>query len=127
MQCPKCTTAMSELAGLAFAAHRCNGCGGVWLCDADLNVQEHAPAIEQIDTSPFDRESQMNEHRDINCPACDARLIKMLDRYQLNIEYELCPDCRGAFFDAGELKDLSEFTLLERINHLWDTLKTNLK
>ncbi len=127
MQCPKCTTEMNELAGLAFAAHRCNGCGGVWLGDADIDVRQHAPAIDQIDTTPPDRDSQMNERRDINCPACNTRLLKMLDRNQLNIEYELCPDCRGAFYDAGELKDLSEFTLRERLAGLWDTLQSNLK
>lgn len=126
MQCPKCTTEMNELADLVFVAHRCNGCGGVWLGDADIDVQQHASAIDQIDTTPLDHDSQLNARRDINCPACNVRLLKMLDRTQLNIEYELCPDCRGAFFDAGELKDLSEFTLRERLNQLWDTLKSNL-
>ena len=51
MQCPKCSTAMSSLEGLAFSADRCNGCGGVWLSDSDIDVKDHAVAIDSIDTS----------------------------------------------------------------------------
>lgn len=107
MQCPKCNTAMSSLEGLAFSANRCNGCGGVWLSDADIDVKKHRAAVNAIDTSTPADQANLNEVRAINCPNCDIALMKMVDSTQLNVDYEACPDCRGAFFDAGELKDLS--------------------
>ena len=127
MQCPKCSTAMSSLEGLEFSADRCNGCGGVWLSDSDIDAKDHAAAIDSIDTSIPEGQASFNELREINCPNCDVALMKMLDKTQLNVEYEACPDCRGAFFDAGELKDLSEFTLIERLKLTWETVRTNLK
>jgi Zn-finger nucleic acid-binding protein len=34
---------------------------------------------------------------------------------QKHVGFERCPQCQGAFFDAGELEDLRDFTLGERI------------
>ena len=106
MQCPKCSTAMSSLEGLAFSADRCNGCGGVWLSDSDIDVKDHAVAIDSIDTSIPKDQPSFNELREINCPNCDVALMKMVDL---------------------TLKDLSEFTLLERLKLTWETVRTNLK
>ena len=129
MKCPKCAGSMNELQGLDFSADRCDQCGGIWLKDSDIDVKQHVAAVDSIDQSvePHnDNRADLNDVRDIQCPSCDVAMIKMIDRTQLSVDYEACPDCRGAFFDAGELKDLSEFTLLERVKLTWDTLKTNL-
>ena len=61
MQCPKCSTAMSSLEGLEFSADRCNGCGGVWLSDSDIDAKDHAAAIDSIDTSIPEGQASFNE------------------------------------------------------------------
>ncbi len=41
-------------------------------------------------------------------------MLRIADKTQFHIEYEFCPSCSGTFFDAGEFKDLSELTFIER-------------
>lgn len=118
---------MHEISGLQFSALQCSGCSGVWLADSDEGLTKQAEVIE--DTAPATEAAvrSNNDLKKITCPKCQVGMISMVHRTQLHIEYEACPDCRGAYFDAGELKDLRDFTLVEQISQLWDTLKTNLK
>jgi len=39
------------------------------------------------------------------------KMLRMVDPQQPHIWFEQCPTCYGRFFDAGELKDLSEHTI----------------
>ena len=51
----------------------------------------------------------------VECPRDKSRLITIVDRKQPHIQFEACTSCGGTFLDAGELKDLSERTLRERL------------
>ena len=53
-------------------------------------------------------------------------MTKMTDKTQFHIKYEMCADCRGIFLDEGELLDLSEFTLTERMQQAIATYKANI-
>ena len=57
----------------------------------------------------------MVEIIEVTCPRCDKAMQHVQDTAQKHIGYEVCRECHGSFFDAGELTDLSEFTLSERI------------
>ena len=47
-------------------------------------------------------------------------MLRMIDRTQLHIEFECCPVCNGTFFDAGEFRDLTHLTAIERFRKLVD-------
>jgi Zn-finger nucleic acid-binding protein len=54
-------------------------------------------------------------------------MLHMVDRTQHHIEFEACTRCDNVFLDAGELSDLTEFTLFERVKQALETAATNLK
>ena len=126
MQCPKCQHSMRAIPDLPFSAQQCTNCLGVWLDDSDEDLARQAEEIQEHEGS-IGAPNKNNSIKKIDCPKCGAKMLSMIHRTQFHIEYEACADCRGAYFDAGELSDLSEFTLVEQLTQLWDTLQTNLK
>jgi hypothetical protein len=52
-----------------------------------------------------------------HCPRDGSPLIVMFDEQQRHVEELGCTVCGGILLDAGELKDLSEFTLKEKFKH----------
>jgi Zn-finger nucleic acid-binding protein len=52
---------------------------------------------------------------DLHCPRDRSPLINIVDLKQEHIEQNACTVCGGILLDAGELRDLSEFTLSERV------------
>ena len=54
----------------------------------------------------------------IECPRCESRLIRMVDRDQSHIHFESCTVCYGVFLDAGEFRDYKERNLLDFIEDL---------
>ena len=85
-----------------------------------------------------DRGLRLLAERGITCEICpwsnhltgilpierSGELLRLLD--QFHIKYESCPSCFGAFFDAGEFRDLKEHTVIERFSQMLRTLRTNL-
>jgi Zn-finger nucleic acid-binding protein len=68
-----------------------------------------------------------NHVRNVECPECQQPLIKLADSTQLHIEFASCADGCGIFFDAGEFRDFTEFTFMEKVAQTIETIKTNLK
>ena len=96
---------------------RCTGCGGLWF---DLReherIAESKADVKRLDTGDASKGARQNERRDIQCPACGVKMLKLSVPNQLHIKYESCPVCYGAFFDAGELKDYASRTLAEQVS-----------
>lgn len=126
MNCPKCKSEMSSLEGDGFSALKCGGCHGIWFRDGSHELAKSIRGIAAIDEEETNSASAYNSVRDINCPECQKPMLKMVDRTQLHIELEACTYCNGVFFDAGEFKDYTEFTLLERAKQAVETLKYNM-
>ena len=127
MDCPKCNNSMNEISGPSFSAMKCGACSGIWFQDGG---HEKAKALEEsvkIDETETNAAAVYNPERDINCPECKQKMMKMTDSAQLHIQFEACPDCNGVFFDSGEFKDFSEFTFIEKIEQVIETVRTNLK
>ncbi|MBX2847455.1 MAG: zf-TFIIB domain-containing protein [Acidiferrobacterales bacterium] len=127
MECPKCHNRMNELQDTSFSAAKCTSCNGIWFRDGSHEVAKKLTTAKKIDETNTHSASTYNLVRDFDCPECDSTMIKMVDPTQMNIDLESCSSCFGVYFDAGEFKDFSEFTLLERVNRAIDTFKTNLK
>ena len=47
------------------------------------------------------------------CPRCGGEMNRLVDPIQTHIWYEECEDCHGAYFDAGEFKDLATVSLAD--------------
>ena len=67
----------------------------------------------EVDSGPAEVGRGRNVHVDIRCPVDGARMVHMVDPVQQHIEFEACPRCHGAFFDAGEYADLTRRTVLD--------------
>jgi Zn-finger nucleic acid-binding protein len=126
MDCPKCHGTMETVTFNEIEVERCLTCKGLWF---DLMEKEDLVKIEGSEAIDIgsDQVGERYKHlRDIDCPHCHQAMIPMVDKDQFHIKYEACPSCYGAFFDAGEFRDLKEHTVLERFLQMMQTLRTNL-
>jgi Zn-finger nucleic acid-binding protein len=117
MTCPKCNAAMTAITVGEYEVDRCTDCGGLWF---DLREHEHIAEskadVERLDLGDPSKAARWNEQREIECPVCHVKMLKLSVPNQLHIKYESCPVCYGAFFDAGELKDFASHTLAEQVS-----------
>jgi len=118
IRCPKDAALMERIAIGSVVVDHCARCGGMWFdpyeLDAALKSKE-APTL--IDYGSAKHEYQWHVHRasDLLCPRDQSPLVTIPDPRQPHVQIDLCKSCGGVLLDAGELKDLSEFTLAERL------------
>jgi len=118
--CPKCHVRMDRLDAKGVEVDRCVKCGGIWLDQGELDVLMKTrggvkDAVAGLDTGPAVDAAKRHAITPVKCPRDSSRLITMVDVKQTHIQYEACTVCGGIFMDCGELKDLSQFTLRERL------------
>ncbi len=126
MQCPKCDSEFEAVTYASIGVDRCTNCRGIWfdiLEKEDLVKIEGSESIDIEDEGPG---KEYNQMQDINCPRCDVKMLAMIDKDQFHIKFESCPTCFGTFLDAGEFRDYSEHTVVERCKQMVETLRTNL-
>lgn len=119
--CPRDGAAMRRFDFAGVTVDRCIHCGGIWLDLGELRrvLETDGDArdeLRKLDSghAPDDSPSVVAGRRGA-CPRDTTLLTAVRDARQRHIEYDLCTHCGGVFFDAGELVDLSEFTLRERL------------
>lgn len=61
---------------------------------------------------------------ELACPIDGSRLIRMVNHLQPHVQFESCKVCGCVFLDAGELRDLASYTLLERLRKLIRRVQT---
>ncbi|MFC1782164.1 zf-TFIIB domain-containing protein [Planctomycetota bacterium] len=113
MKCPKCLAEMEKVTHGEIEVDRCTDCRGIWF---DMLEHEHLKAIEDsesIDIGDTEIGKRYDKFRAVNCPACQTKMIPMVDLAQPHICYEACTVCYGVFFDAGEFKDYAEHTIAD--------------
>jgi Zn-finger nucleic acid-binding protein len=99
-----------------YVVNRCDGCAGLWFDLGDYeHVAESKANVAAVDTGDAARGATQNTKRDVDCPVCHVRMLKLSVPDQLHIKYESCPVCFGAFFDAGEFRDYASVTLGEQV------------
>jgi Zn-finger nucleic acid-binding protein len=118
--CPKCGRAMRSVYIEAMQIHRCTQCGGLWMraTDKDRLLASHR-AVEAVDRGSVETGRTMDRMTHITCPEDHSPMIHQVDPQQPHIGYESCSVCGGVFLDAGELKDLEDLTLLERLRSMF--------
>ena len=115
--CPRCRGAMRATRAGAFTLDRCDTCRGLWFDTLELDrVAKDRKAAAAVE-SDARSETHASPKRPavMLCPRDRGMLITMHALGQPHITYESCKVCGGAFLDAGELSDLSEVTVRERL------------
>ncbi|WP_216960575.1 zf-TFIIB domain-containing protein [Lysobacter sp. MMG2] len=117
MQCPKCDSTMQPLDIPSSRSLRCTQCQGLWVSvGEERELHAHADGVDTGDIVVGQRYNQIDR---ITCPSCpDCQLIRMVDAAQPHIWFESCGVCFGRFYDAGELRDSAEHTVMEFIRDL---------
>ncbi len=116
LQCPNCAGVMDRLELGQFCVDRCPSCGGIWLDASELERVKAIPgAVQRLDAGvrPKTRGSGAPQAR--SCPRDRTPLEARGDAKQSHVIVDRCPSCLGVFLEAGELTDLAEHTLAERI------------
>lgn len=105
-------------------ALQCVACQGIWFREGTHEKARHSRVIDVATDAGRTSSAAV---RDVQCPECHQKMIRMIDRQQHHIHYESCPYCYGVFFDAGEFRDYTEYSLLERMKEAFITLRNNLR
>lgn len=123
MSCPKDAEPMSRIILGTVRIDRCPACGGVWLDAGELDALKHA-ALESEHRKTLDALDGLGTRepaerpQPLLCPRDHSRMSVHHDPEQKHVELDVCTKCGGLFFDAGELSDLTELTLGERLRAL---------
>lgn len=119
--CPRCRGAMRVVRAGAFAVDRCDTCKGLWFDTLELD----RVAKDRKGAALVDSDRNAGTHASprrpatMHCPRDKSTLISMRALGQSHISYESCKVCGGTFLDAGELTDLSEVTIRERLKAMF--------
>lgn len=114
IDCPKCRAGMKSILIGDVRIDRCYGCGGLWLDALEKDkLLGSKSAVKTADASDESRPASSSAK--MLCPRDKSTMINIRDPRQLHVLFESCTVCGGIFLDAGELKDLSEITLRERL------------
>lgn len=121
IRCPKCATIMEKIrpGSLGFDVDHCARCGTMWFDAYELEavLRAKGAAVEDVDfgAAKHNYEYKVHGNDELDCPRDQERLLRMPDPRQPHVVIDLCRKCGGILLDAGELKDLSDFTLAERL------------
>jgi Zn-finger nucleic acid-binding protein len=125
VRCPKDAAIMEKLpvgtGADAFEVDHCARCGAIWFDPYELEQTiksgDGGSNLENLDfgKAKHTYEQTMYRSGEKHCPRDKSILLEIPDPRQPHVMIDLCRTCGGVLLDAGELKDLSEFTLAERL------------
>ena len=85
-----------------------------------LEDEDLKEVADGIDTGYPELGEKYNEKKDVYCPVCsNNKMLRMVDPVQTHIWFEQCPTCKGRFYDAGEFKDVSDYTISDFFKDLF--------
>ncbi|MEJ2274012.1 MAG: zf-TFIIB domain-containing protein, partial [Woeseiaceae bacterium] len=84
-----------------------SSCYGLWFDDGELSKLRNKEAAAVLDIGNIKTGKKQNKIEHYRCPRCAGPMNRLVDPEQAHIWFEQCDSCRGLFFDAGELTDLT--------------------
>lgn len=122
LRCPRDSMLMEKVQIGDVTVDRCHSCGAMWFDAAELRrVLADSGAVDRLDVGGNPDAPQGYAVGTPRCPRDQTPLAEVPDNAQAHIHVDLCRTCRGVLLDAGELRDLSEFTLRERLRRFFGT------
>lgn len=98
---------------------RCETTGAIWLDRGELGQlalldARYKRVIKAIDTRRPD-EIPRETRGHIHSPRTGARMLIVQDPDDPSVEFDVCPECGGCFFDSGELAELTDYSFIDRL------------
>lgn len=119
IHCPHDQVAMERLKIGENFIDRCPTCGGIWLDRHEIaRIIDRTPSGSTLDAGPVRGARRRHSIDRPHCPRDRSPLIEMIDKNRPHVVVDACTVCGGVYLDAGELKDLSVYTLGERLRHV---------
>lgn len=123
LRCPKDGQIMERVplkGNVGVVVDRCAGCGGMWFDALELrNVLRDKGAVAHVDVGPLDQRPANacigQALGGMVCPRDGTPLKRAADLQQTHVIMDYCPSCAGCLLDEGELTDLSEHTIKEKL------------
>ena len=111
--------AMAKLDIGGVKIDRCETTGAIWLDRGELGQlallkPNYKAVIRAIDVQRDDDVPRMSRGR-IRSPRTGALMLIVQDPDDPAVEFDVCPECGGCFFDSGELAELPEYSFRERL------------
>jgi Zn-finger nucleic acid-binding protein len=95
---------------------RCARCGALWLDKGEMERVLSLGAAASTDLGPFGADKpRSGPVAPLLCPRDGSVLVEVADKTQPHVLIMWCTECAGKLLDAGELLDLSQHTLGERL------------
>lgn len=106
MQCPKCAGRMTPVVMDDVTVDRCELCRGIWFDAAEGEKLAAATGGAKVDDGSAFVGEMKNACNDVDCPRCNGPMVSVRPDEGKDFHVERCPTCKGAFFDAGEFKQV---------------------
>jgi uncharacterized protein len=131
LKCPKDGSFMDKAQIAGAIIDRCDRCGALWFDASELKkILADKSAVQALDQGGADKASRSSSgtlgagdarrgSRQLTCPRDGQTLKTVADQSQVHIQVDRCSICLGVLLDAGELKDMSEFRLSERLRQFF--------
>jgi uncharacterized protein len=114
LRCPLDNSEMEKVTIHNVIVDRCTACGAIWFDVPELSqVLDIKGAAALIDKPP--RSRAKTRSGPVLCPRDRSEMKVKTDPLQQHVSLHRCPMCLGILLKGGDLLDLSEFTLKERI------------
>ncbi|MBX3317590.1 MAG: zf-TFIIB domain-containing protein [Phycisphaeraceae bacterium] len=99
---------------------RCAACGSMWFDPHEMErVVKIEGAVDIVDRKVDTPGRQTWVTGELCCPRDKSPLIHVVDPQQQHVEMHTCGKCSGILLDRGELQDLADFTIKERVIHIF--------
>jgi len=117
MMCPRCDEKMEPTTTGEFNTRSCIYCSGTWVDYETLQsiVAEHSDTEDQDPYKGLEFDEVVNIGNRV-CPSCDDAKLHVFKAG--DIELDICKNCRGIFFDDGEIEELVGISPEEVKSHL---------
>lgn len=121
MDCPVCKKPMLVLELHQIEIDHCQGCGGIWLDEGELelllgNASEKEKLLESF-SADF-----KNPEKKRRCPACSKKMNKVLVGKNNRVLLDKCRKNHGFWFDSGELNEVLEIGSGEKYHKILELL-----
>jgi len=102
INCPKCGSEIKHLGYGGIKFESCPNCHGIFL-DHDEVGHENLDDVVGGMAKP-EAEAKHLDTLEIRCPKCDQTMEKHFNRYKKGLLLDVCPSCKGIWFDQGEFE-----------------------
>lgn len=107
---------MAKVVVLGHTIDRCPTCGAMWFDAKELEaVQKDRSAAAEVDVGAKLRKEGPVKARNLDCPRDASRMVEKRFPDQSHILVMECRTCGGRLLDTGELTDVVDYTLAEKI------------